>query len=98
MTIPARFKKGKLSFARKKQRRRPSARDSTVPNSKLSPQLIADGNLKRCSVCGYPFPADVKPSMSVAFADHLLKAHKPGQTTEDFNQAAVRVVGEATEK
>jgi len=40
------------------------------------PRLIADGSLKRCSVCGYPFPADVHPSMSVAFADHLLKAHK----------------------
>jgi hypothetical protein len=61
------------------------------------PRLIADGNLERCSVCGYPFPADIKPSMSVAFADHLRKAHKPGQTTEDVNQAAARVVREATE-
>jgi hypothetical protein len=69
-----------------------------VPNSRLSPQLIAAGNLKRCSVCGYPFLPDVKPSMSVAFADHLLRAHKPGQTTEDFSQAAVRVGREATEK
>ncbi len=43
------------------------------------PRLIADANLQRCSVCGYPFPADVHPSMSVAFADHLRKAHKPGQ-------------------
>jgi len=41
------------------------------------PRLIADGNLKRCSVCGYPFQPDVKPSASAAFADHLLKAHKP---------------------
>jgi len=49
------------------------------------PHLVADGNLKRCSVCGYPFPADVHPSMSVAFADHLSKAHKPGQTPEDFS-------------
>jgi hypothetical protein len=40
------------------------------------PHLTADGNLERCSVCGYPFPADVKPSMSVAFADHLRKAHR----------------------
>src|SRR5271165_6733054 len=61
------------------------------------PHLIADGNLKRCSVCGYPFPADVHPSMSVAFAEHLLKAHQPGQTTEDSSQAALRVVREATE-
>ncbi len=61
------------------------------------PRLIADGSLQRCSVCGYPFESDVQPSMSVAFADHLSKAHKPGQTTEDFNQAAARVVREATE-
>ena len=37
------------------------------------PHLIADGNLERCSVCDHPFPADVKPSMSVALADHLRK-------------------------
>lgn len=55
--------------------------------NKLEPCLIADGSLQRCSVCGYSFPADVHPSMSVAFAEHLMKAHKPGQTTEDFNQA-----------
>jgi hypothetical protein len=36
--------------------------------------------------------------MSVAFAEHLLKAHKPGQTSEDVNQAAARVVRETTEK
>jgi len=50
-----------------------------------APHLIADGGLQRCSVCGYPFPADIHPSMSVAFADHLSKAHKPGQTPEDFS-------------
>ena len=44
----------------------------------LEPSLVADGNLQRCSVCGYPFPCDVHPSMSVAFADHLLKAHQLG--------------------
>jgi len=62
------------------------------------PHLIADGNLRRCSVCGYPFQPDVQPSMSVAFADHLSNAHKPGQTSEDVNQAAARIVREATEK
>ena len=62
------------------------------------PHLISDGNLKRCSVCGYPFQPDVQPSMSVAFADHLSEAHKPGQTTEDVNQAAARIVRETTEK
>ena len=63
----------------------------------LPPRLIASGEVQRCSVCGYPFPADVRPSMSVAFAEHLLKAHQPGQTTEDSSQAALRVVREATE-
>jgi rubrerythrin len=43
------------------------------------PYLIRNGNSERCSVCGHPFPADVKPSMSVAFAEHLMKAHQPGQ-------------------
>jgi len=65
---------------------------------KAEPRLIADGPLQRCSVCGYPFQPDEKPSMSVAFAEHLSKAHRPGQTSEDFSQAAVRVVREATEK
>ena len=58
--------------------------------------LISDGDLKRCSVCKYPFPPDVKPSVDVAFSEHLRKAHKPGQTTEDASQAAFRVVQEAT--
>jgi rubrerythrin len=61
------------------------------------PHLIADGNLKRCSVCGYPFEADVKPSMSCAFAEHVLKTHQPGQTSEDVNQAAARIASETTE-
>jgi hypothetical protein len=52
---------------------------NTSEEHQPDPYLIADGNLERCSVCGYPFPSDVKPSMSVAFAQHLLKAHQPGQ-------------------
>ena len=52
----------------------------------LPPHLFADGDLKRCSVCGHPFDPDVKPSMTVAFAAHLLEDHKPGHTTEDVNQ------------
>ena len=47
------------------------------------PRLMPDGNLQRCSLCGYPFPADVRPSMSVAFAGHLRAAHELGQTTDD---------------
>ena len=60
--------------------------------------LIDDGSLKRCSICKYPFPPDVEPSVDRAFTDHLLRAHKPGQTSEDFSQAAVRVVREATDR
>jgi hypothetical protein len=68
-----------------------------MSRQKIQPHLIPDGNLERCSVCGYPFPTGVRPSLSVAFAEHLLKAHRPGQTTEDSSQAALRVVREATE-
>jgi len=53
-----------------------------VPDEELLPRLIADGNLQRCSVCGYPFPADVRPSMAVAFAEHLMNRHKPAQAGE----------------
>jgi hypothetical protein len=67
--------------------------------SKAEPRLIADGKLQRCSVCGYPFQPDEKPSMSVAFAEHLMKAHNPGQTSEDVNQATAPMVKEtAAEK
>jgi hypothetical protein len=69
---------------------------ANLGKSDTAPRLIADGKLERCSVCGYPFNADVRPSMSVAFAEHLLKAHQPGQTTEDVNQAAAHAVGEST--
>jgi len=62
-----------------------------------APHLIQGKNSDRCSVCGYPFRKDAHPSPNVAFAQHLLKAHQPGQTTEDSSQAALRVVREATE-
>jgi hypothetical protein len=63
-----------------------------------APSLIADGDLQRCSVCGFPFGPDVKPFISVAFTEHLTRAHKPGQTSEDFRRAAFRAVKEATDK
>jgi hypothetical protein len=66
-------------------------------NHHAEPHLIRKGNLDRCSVCGYPVPQDAHPSQSAVFAEHLLKAHQPGQTTEDSSQAALRVVREATE-
>ena len=45
------------------------------------PHLITEGNLQRCSVCGYLFLPDVKPSIDAAFEEHLSNAHKPGQTS-----------------
>jgi hypothetical protein len=62
-----------------------------------TPHLIDDGGIKRCSVCKFPFHPDVKPSLTVAFTEHLAKAHRPGQTREDVNQAAARIVREATD-
>jgi hypothetical protein len=69
-----------------------------MTKKKLPPHLIPDGELERCSVCGRPFPPDAKPSVSLAFSEHLRNAHKPGQTIEDASQAALRIVREATEK
>lgn len=60
------------------------------------PYLIADGDLPRCSVCGYTFSAEVEPSIHAAFAEHLNRVHEPGQMTEDFDQAAARIVRETT--
>jgi hypothetical protein len=72
-------------------------RKKRVEKASRYPRLIVGGNLKRCSVCGYPFPEDIRPSMSVAFAEHVLKAHKPGQASEDVTQAAARIVRATTE-
>ena len=59
-----------------------------LKNTKLPPHWTSYGKVKHCSVCGYAFPPDVKPSIDAAFVDHLRKAHKPGQTSEDMNQGA----------
>jgi hypothetical protein len=61
------------------------------------PRLIDYQGAKRCSICKMPFPPDTDPSPYVAFAEHVLKAHQPGQTSEDFSQAAVRIVKESTD-
>jgi hypothetical protein len=66
-----------------------------MKNTKLPPHWTASGNVRRCSVCGYPFPPDVK-LIDAAFAEHLRKVHRPGQTSEDVNQAAARIVRETT--
>lgn len=49
--------------------------------SKAEPHLIAEGKLLRCSVCSYPIQPDEKPSVSAAFAEHLLSAHPPEPTS-----------------
>jgi hypothetical protein len=36
--------------------------------------------------------------MQEALENHVEKQHSPGQTSEDFSQAAARIVREATEK
>ncbi|MGC2110749.1 MAG: hypothetical protein WA655_14610 [Candidatus Korobacteraceae bacterium] len=61
------------------------------------PHLIDYQGAIRCSVCKMPFPPDAKPSRDEAFAQHVVKAHRPGQTTEDSSQAALRIVRKATE-
>jgi hypothetical protein len=68
-----------------------------APRKQLSPHLIELDGVKRCSVCKHPFESNVKLSLSLAFRKHVATAHKPGQTTEDFSQAAVRIGREATE-
>lgn len=59
------------------------------------PHLVADGEIQHCSICGYPFSSEVKPSIDAAFVEHLGTAHKPGQA-EDMNQAAAPTVREST--
>jgi hypothetical protein len=66
--------------------------------SRNSPHLIDYQGAKRCSICKMPFPPDAPPSLDEAFSEHVLKAHRPGQTSEDFSQAAFRAVKEATDK
>jgi hypothetical protein len=40
-----------------------------------------------------PFPSDAQPALYKAFAEHVKTNHRPGQTTEDINEAAARIVG-----
>ena len=60
------------------------------------PHLIPEGNYHRCSVCGYPFAADVYPTLDAAFAEHMANAHQRGRTSEDVNHAAAGIVRETT--
>ncbi len=69
-----------------------------MARTKLPPHLIDYQGAQRCSICKMPFPSDAQPSLDKAFAEHVITAHRPGQTSEDFSQAAARVVKEATDK
>ncbi len=73
-----------IDYARGVREQKIAERDK----NRVERRLIADGRLQRCSACGYPFQADEKPSMSVAFAEHLMKVHSSGQTSEDVNHAS----------
>ncbi len=66
-----------------------------IGKQKLPPHLINYQGAQRCSICKMPFPPDAKPSVDEAFAEHVIKAHRPGQTTKDANQAAARIIREA---
>jgi hypothetical protein len=62
------------------------------------PHLIREAKYHRCSACGYPFAADIHPSLNAAFAEHLINSHQPGQKKpEDASQVALHAVPEATE-
>ena len=67
-----------------------------MPRTKLPPHLIDYQGAKRCSICKMPFPSDIEPSLTKAFAEHVISNHRPGQTSEEVNQAAARIVRETT--
>jgi len=74
----------------------PSGVKWAMPRTKLPPHLIDYRGAKRCSICKMPFPPDSNPTINLAFAEHVVEAHRPGQTTEDVSQAAARIVHETT--
>ena len=49
-----------------------------IGEPKLLPHLIDDRGAKRCSICKMPFRPDAKPSLSTAFAEHVLHKHPAG--------------------
>ena len=89
MSVPKKNEKGTTRFAGKDLKGKQKSRASIVAEEEETlPHLITDGKLQRCSVCGYPFQADVRPSMSVAFAEHLMNGHKPARTAKEVRPPA----------
>lgn len=61
------------------------------------PYLVREGSYHRCSLCGYPFAADVLPPLDVAFAEHLINSHRPVRTTESPRQDARSIAPDPSE-
>jgi hypothetical protein len=51
-----------------------------VANKKLPPHLIEENQVKKCSECKMPFPADSQPSLSKPFAEHVKQEHREKAT------------------
>lgn len=74
-----------------------AAKEAARAERLRQPHLLNAGHgIKRCSVCKQQFFPDSMPSVTEAFAKHVLTHHKPGQMTEDANQAATRIVRDTT--
>jgi adenylosuccinate lyase len=63
---------------------------------KLPARLIPDGRFQRCSVCQMPFLTELDRSLPEDFANHVKRLHHLGQTSEDVNQTAARIVRTTT--
>jgi hypothetical protein len=53
-----------------------------MTTTRMPAHIVHENAAKRCSVCKMPFPPDSEPSVSKAFAEHVLKTHRLGQTSE----------------
>jgi hypothetical protein len=72
------------------------AMEETVRMARTKPHLIEYQGAQRCSICKMPFPSDAQPSLDRAFSEHVITNHRSGQTSEDVNQSAARIVRETT--
>ncbi len=68
---------------------------ATFPVAAQLPHLMDYQGDQRCSICKMPFPSDAQPSQDEAFAEHVRRSHRLGQTTEDLSQTPVRIVKRA---